>query len=392
MTITVIADDLTGACDAGACFAGRGRVGVFVDAASVDARREVASIDTDSRALPPAAAADRVRRAARDLKARLGQGLVFKKIDSTLRGPVAAEIEALLDESGRPAALVCSAFPQQGRTVAGGWLHVDGRPAHTTAIAADPAYPGDLSDVAAILRRTARRPVRHLPLARVRGGGSGLRQALADGEVIVTADAERDADLDALASAALAEPDLVLAGSAGLARAVSAQLGWAEPSACVPGSGAWLVIAGSLHPVTRAQVRALRAAGVTFAEIGGVAAPDLDRLAAALAERRPALLTTAEPAAPAAAGRHAAARALAAAAAAVVAIARPDGIAATGGDTARAVMAALGADRIELAGAPAPGLALGELVTPRMTIPWFSKAGGFGAPDLWLTLLGDCAR
>ena len=92
MTITLIADDLTGACDAGAHFSGRGRVGVFVDATRVDVTRAVAVVDTESRGLSPSEAGARVRAVARDLRVRIRAGFVFKKIDSTLRGPVTAEL------------------------------------------------------------------------------------------------------------------------------------------------------------------------------------------------------------------------------------------------------------------------------------------------------------
>src|SRR6266540_3045354 len=90
MAVTIIADDLSGACDAGALFAGRGPVGVFVPPDLPDARRPAAA-DTESRALPPPDAAARVRGAAADLEGRLRGGRVFKKIDSTVRGNVAAE-------------------------------------------------------------------------------------------------------------------------------------------------------------------------------------------------------------------------------------------------------------------------------------------------------------
>src|SRR6185295_17045068 len=213
MTITLIADDLTGACDAGAHFSGRGRVGVFVDATRVDATRAVAVVDTESRTLSPSEAGARVRAVARDLRARIRAGFVFKKIDSTLRGPVTAEIEALLEVTGRPTALVCSSFPVQGRTVTGGVLRVDGLPAHTSV-------------VTDILRRGAARPVRHLALETVRGGSAALKAALrraAGG--IIAADAETEADLDALAAAGVVSPDVILAGSAGLAQFAARHLG-----------------------------------------------------------------------------------------------------------------------------------------------------------------------
>src|SRR5215510_7143264 len=132
MAITLIADDLTGACDAGAHFSGRGAVAVFVDAARVDAAREVAVLDTESRALSAREARDHLGAAARQLDARLRTGFVFKKIDSTLRGPITAEIEAIAEVTSRPTALVCPSFPAHGRTVVGGVLRVNGHSAHTS--------------------------------------------------------------------------------------------------------------------------------------------------------------------------------------------------------------------------------------------------------------------
>ena len=63
----------------------------------------------------------------------------------------------------------------------------------------------------------------------------------AAGHIIVT-DTETDADLDTIAAAARACPELVLAGSAGLAGAVAATLGYAGPPASLPGGRAWLMI------------------------------------------------------------------------------------------------------------------------------------------------------
>ncbi len=59
----------------------------------------------------------------------------------------------------------------------------------------------------------------------------------------------------------------------------------------------------------------------------------------------------------------------------------------TGGDTAVALYRALGARRIDLLGAPAPGLALGMLAAPeRPPLTIVTKGGGFGAPDLFVAL------
>lgn len=77
MTITIIADDLTGACDTGALFCGRGRVAVFIAPAHPGRAWEVAAVDTESRALAPDAAARRMSAVGSRLGGRLAAGVVF---------------------------------------------------------------------------------------------------------------------------------------------------------------------------------------------------------------------------------------------------------------------------------------------------------------------------
>ncbi len=388
MSVTLIADDLTGACDAGALFAGRGKVGVLTDSAAAGPGWEVLAIDTESRGLTPEHAAARVAHTARQLGPRLDHGRIFKKIDSTVRGAVAAELEALLTGTGRDRALVCPTFPGQQRTVRGGILRVGGIPVHQSAIGRDPSFPGPTSDVVEILRRGTPRPVRHLSLAEVRSGDHALATVLADrGEAVIVADAERDTDLDALARAAVAHPLVVPAGSAALAGAISRALGHAGAPVPLPDGRAWLILVGSLHPASRAQIAALRAAGVAGATLESAGQRALDDLAREIERGRPAFLVTDEAGAPDPDTRADTARRLAGSAARLLSRARPDLVVVTGGETAHALLVALGASRLDVLGAPASGLALADLVTGESTLPVLTKAGGFGGPELLCTLL-----
>lgn len=390
MTVTLIADDLTGACDAAAVFTGRGRVGVFLEPFAIDCGWDVVALDTGSRGLTPAESRERVRAAARSVKDRLSAGSVFKKIDSTLRGLVGDEVEALLEETGLPTAVVCPALPGEGRTVTRGLLYVHGSPAHASAIGRDPAYPGSTSDVGVILGRSVRRPVTHVALDAVRRGHRVVAALLSDAAGhIVAADAETDADLEIIAAAALATPGVITAGSAGLARAVSAQLGHAGLAVVPPAGRAWLIVAGSLHPATRAQLRALRDAGVRGAVVDETGRLDREALAAELERGRPVYLATPETETPSRDARARMAAALGAAAAEMCRTSRPDVVAVTGGETAHALLRALGAGSLEVRGAPATGLALCDLgpgAGPALTC--LTKAGGFGAPDCFLALIG----
>lgn len=117
LRLAVIADDLTGALDAGAPFADRGlRVRVATDVAALaDALdgAEVVAVSTRSREIAPAAA----RSAVAVVLAGLPAGVpVFKKVDSRLKGNIAAELSAF------PAGpvLAVPALPEFGRMVRGG--------------------------------------------------------------------------------------------------------------------------------------------------------------------------------------------------------------------------------------------------------------------------------
>jgi uncharacterized protein YgbK (DUF1537 family) len=164
-------------------------------------------VTTRRAGLAPGDATDRVRAPWRTCRTR-----VFKKIDSTLRGRVGAETEALMADRGLSTALLCPAFPAQKRVVVDRVLVVDGVPVSGSPLASDPEFPiaaapthPGVPDVIELLRPQFEHPLAWISLERVRGGAGLLRDDLArlEGHVIL-ADAETDADLDAPAHLALA--------------------------------------------------------------------------------------------------------------------------------------------------------------------------------------------
>src|SRR2546421_11257 len=84
--LTIVADDLTGACDTGALFAARAPVPVSIWPRRAAADAVVRVVDTESRTLTGPDAAERAATVAAGGRARHW----FKKIDSPLRGPVGA--------------------------------------------------------------------------------------------------------------------------------------------------------------------------------------------------------------------------------------------------------------------------------------------------------------
>ena len=356
MRLAILADDLTGAADTGVQFA---RFGLPARVWLADGPVEEGAtvFDTDSRSLAPAEAAARVA----DLAGRLRDvEHVYKKVDSTLRGNVGAEVEACLRGLGRGLAVLAPAFPANHRTTVRGVQRVDGVPVHQTALADDPAHPMRHRTIAAALRSQSEMDVVDAPLSLVREGAVPLAELLLELAVdraprTAVVDAETEADLATIAAAIAQMGSKTLpVGSAGLAAALSSAWGLAGDS--VPrhlaGARRVLIVCGSLNPATRAQAAAL---------------PDGSALIRSEA-------TAADPVS--------IARGLAESTRRAIEHGRPDALVLTGGDTARAVLTALGARGIALDAELFPGIPRGRVIGGVLdgTIV-VTKAGGFGAPD-----------
>lgn len=384
MEVAVIADDLTGAADTGVQLARAGyRTAVmFREAAAPESEFDAVSFDTDSRTLPAGFAARRVveaGHAARDAR------IVYKKIDSTLRGPVAAELSAALGSTRRRSAVVAPAFPAAGRTTAGGVQLVHGVPVHETEMRSDPHTPVREAHVPTLLRG-AFSSVGTLGVEDL-GDPERVRRALAESECVV-ADAESDVDLEALARA-VPEPSAVLwAGSAGLALALGAAYPGpragdaADPAPLPVPARSVLVVIGSLHTVSRDQLRRLvEEFGEVAVEVGGLGATEEAVAAAREVLSGGGCAVVHSP------GRRdlsGGGRSLAEVAGALAEEGLFDALVMTGGSTAVRVARRLGASGIRLEGEVETGVPAGTLLGPD---PYrvVTKAGGFGGPD---TLVG----
>jgi len=220
----IVADDLTGACDAAVPFAIRGyRANVLLDLARPELHAGVLAVSTDSRNRPSCDLAA-VASAFHQLQPRI----IFKKIDSLLRGNAGPEIVAALAAFGCDNAIITPAFPGTGRIVESGHLRVT----------EGPDFPP--IDVAAHFRP------------------HGLECFLA-GDIIT------DEHLDRLVATHLAGGRRMLwTGTGGLAAALARALppGGADPLVCAgpPGPVPVLFVIGSDHPVTLEQQRRLVAA------------------------------------------------------------------------------------------------------------------------------------
>lgn len=221
--IGVLADDLTGAMDAGMQVLSSGLRCAVAVGGRLPENCDVLVYDTESRNVPDARA-----RAVQAAKALLQENipLYYKKIDSTLRGHVGAEIGALLDEKLVSRVLVAPALPQSGRTTVGGVHYVFGVPLDRTELAKDPFAPVTTSDIGALIRQGCDYPTALLPIDVVQKGVDAAKaalEALFESAPIVVADALTQADLETLALAA--PVGTLLCGSAGLFAYLPKRLG-----------------------------------------------------------------------------------------------------------------------------------------------------------------------
>jgi uncharacterized protein YgbK (DUF1537 family) len=359
----VVADDVTGAADSAARSRHAGLAAwVLLEGGhwpDLDGAPAAVALTSDSRHLPPDMAVQRVSARLKDVPALPGE-VWYKKIDSTLRGHIGAELDALLDWlGGERMAVVCPAFPAQGRGLEGGYLVHSQTPPRTLHLPT-------------LLAGQSRRPVGELPLAALRAHDAlpeRLATLQAKGVRLVVADALQDADLATLVDAATAVfGDPVWCGSAGLAGAVAAKLAAGAPSAERPraefamvGTGAILTVVGSGSPIAQAQIAQVAARP-------NVRVRTLDRTASTMdlvsAGNRPNgdWLIHLPPPAPGVALEGPAARAEAARLAdvslAVVKRLHPAALIVVGGDTAAYVLRALGLNTLEVVEELLPGIPL----------------------------------
>jgi len=252
--IVAIADDYTGAAEV----AGVGhRYGLR---AEVQTRfrpapgAELVVVDTASRSLSPAEAAQATGEAGR-LVAQARPELVFKKVDSVLRGPVLAELEALMAALGCPRALLVAGHPQAGRTIAGGTCYVAGVPLAETDFTNDPEYPARSSRVLDLLGPGSQ-PVVLAPVGtRLAGAGT------------LVAEVTRERDLASWAQALGA--DALPAGGAAFFAALLASRGHRPRPSAPPATiaGKALLVSGSACDYSRTELARLKQAGLPVAEM-----------------------------------------------------------------------------------------------------------------------------
>jgi len=403
ISLAVIADDLTGAADAGIQFGRSGSQVLLVphqELAAINPKsfKGALTVSTESRNLSPTAAGEQVRQTGMAVY-RLKPQFIYKKIDSCMRGNVGAEVAALADVFGCRGALIAPAFPAQGRTTLHDVHYVRNIPVADSETGHDPASPVRASRLSELIARQCRRPVGRIDAAELDGNPRNLKtfveNLLTQGRRLITCDATHQRHLEVIARLAGDQfPHLLLAGSAGLAQALVRcrfEETEAPPALRAAECHHLLFICGSGSNVLRSQVDTLiRKIGVpryilvpgrptTLSVRSNAIAKDLDSGAVVL-QLAPVESLVYD---------NSAARQLAVEIAAILRHRRPDGLFLSGGDTAAAVLGAIGARGIRLQLEILPGVIQGTVTGGAGNgLPAITKAGAFGEPDTLVQLYG----
>ncbi len=241
----LIADDLTGACDAAVAFAVRGlQTHVALHQESLP-QAEVIALCTNSRDVATETARERIRSAVEFVY----QGepyLLFKKIDSTFRGNTCDEIGTFLDVLPHKFAILAPACPLLGRRVRGGRVVVDDLAGHSVL-----DLPCEL----------LQRNIKFQILARGDPLTKQMARAKKDGLRLIVCDTETEQDLDAIVNAGTSSGlDLVWLGSSGLAHALASVGASSNQRTSLPPlcAGVTLFCIGSDHRASIEQVLYLK--------------------------------------------------------------------------------------------------------------------------------------
>ena len=406
-----IADDFTGATDLANTLVQRGMRTVQligVPSGPIDTGdAEAVVVALKSRTAPAAQAVASSLAALAWLRDQGARQVVHKycsTFDSTPDGNIGPVADALMDALEADFALVCPAFPANGRTIYQGHLFVGARLLSDSSMKDHPLTPMRNSDLVALMAAQSTRRVGLIPHASVAQGAEAVTAAVkalrADGVSYGVADALTDNDLETIGAVA-AGHRLVTGGSCialGLPGNFRRQdlLGLPVAPAAPTATGRRVVLAGSCSAATLAQIAYAKAhwphhkLEIRRIAAGETVAGDVAEWACSQPDDRPALIySSADPdemaTIQAEFGRERSATMIEETLGAIAQALTQRGIGAlivAGGETSGAVVSALGVQALRIGAEIDPGVpwtdSIGE---PRLALAL--KSGNFGAEDFF---------
>lgn len=406
--VLVIADDLTGAADTSVGFLPYLEhvvlfLGQIPKTPKKNSQPTAWAMHTASRGLSETEAFHKVLQAGLRVRC-IGPGLVYKKVDSCMRGNVGAEVQALLKALDAPCSFIAPAHPEMGRTTIGGVHLLRGVPVAETEMAWDPVSPVRSSSLQEIVAATSDLGVHHVELDSLRGDQNSLeariREAIRTGVRHVSFDASEMTHLERIAALGLKMRALMV-GSAALAEAL-AKVRFARKAASqrkpssLRGRRRQLLVVGSKSPRSKEQVSLL----LTRLNLNRVSVPvhgplgksTLEEITSrALRSQEMALLVTPMPQGEQGLPEPCPTEVLHNMASVVTILARqwrPEVLFLTGGDTAQAVLEQLRVNEMVLMGELLPGVVVGRARGgPVKDLIVVTKAGSFGEQDVLIKVL-----
>lgn len=263
MRFSIIADDITGANDSGVQLARCGlKTSVLFDADRAALKlHEAVVLDTDSRSINKEEAYSRVKNASELLKME-GFEIVYKKVDSIMRGNIGIEIDVIYDVFNPDFVIIAPAYPKIGRTIVDGYHLLQGTLLHETEIAKDPKCPVTESHIPQLISGQTSRHVGHIGLETLSLGLENIKNKLEEFRknkvAYIVFDSETEDDLKKIASYIYQTGfSVIWLGSAGLANYLPEvyQLRNEKKELCIPkNQDPVLLVAGSVSTITRNQL------------------------------------------------------------------------------------------------------------------------------------------
>lgn len=150
--IVVIADDFTGAAEVAGLAFNRGLRVILGSDVEVARHHQVQVfvLVSDTRSMERLEAEKCIRGLIREVQ-RFQPTLIFKKIDSVLRGHVYAELQVQMEEEKKTKVAILAGNPALGRLIIDGEFYIDGKKLSDTSFACDMEFPATTSNVLTLL-------------------------------------------------------------------------------------------------------------------------------------------------------------------------------------------------------------------------------------------------
>ena len=255
--LVIVADDFTGANDTGVQFRKAGlKVNVIINTHQLIEdfeHTDVLVIDIESRFVTQEDAYQKCYNLGKQLCA-LGDIIVYKKLDSTLRGNIGAEIDGLMDGLQLKVTLLAPGWPLNGRTTHNGEVYLHGVKLEHTEVANDPRTPVKISRIAEIIHLQSARKCSEVSTVFFEEDpfetNEFIRKEIESGTEIIIFDAVEEKDLESIARLIEHSENIsmLIAGSAGLADHLR-ELSFVHPNRLS------FVFSGSVSERTSSQIR-----------------------------------------------------------------------------------------------------------------------------------------